>query len=224
MFQQWGRPQRIRVDNGGPWATWADVPTALALWWVGLGIQPVWNRAYRPTDNARVERCHGVLQAWAEPATCADLPAWQARLDWACQTQRDVYPAVAGQSRAATFPALRENPRPSHAGEPEPFEVARVWQYLAPGRYPRRVSKIGQITLYGQPYAVGRARAGTQVWVRLDAETGTWVIQDEHGAELRRHPAAQLTRARILQLEVAHPRPLSKKEQKRHNLLSEAET
>jgi hypothetical protein len=218
LFARWGMPQRIRVDHGDPWATWADVPTALALWWVGLGIAPVWNRPGRPTENAFVERCQGLLDCWGEPAACADLAAWQARLEWVVRTQREDYPTRTGQSRLAQYPELAQNPRRyESATEPQHFEVQRVHAYLAQGRWPRLVSKIGEITLYGQPYRVGRAWVGQQVWVRLDPQSQEWIIQAADGTALRRHAAAQLTVERIVSLQVAHPRPPSRKK-KRHNL------
>ena len=67
LFVRWGLPQRLRVDNGAPWSTWADLPPALVLWWVGLGIEPIFNHRHCPTENAKVERCNGLIAAWGEP-------------------------------------------------------------------------------------------------------------------------------------------------------------
>ena len=82
---------------------------------------------------------------------------------------------------------------------------------MAAGRWPRVVSKIGQIHVYGQPYRVGRAYIRQTVWVQLNAEHGEWVVQGPDGQALIRHPAGQLTAERICHLQVAHPRPPSKK-------------
>src|SRR5690349_13098646 len=89
LFERWGLPERIRVDNGAPWASWADLPTALALWWIGLGIEPIWNHAHCPKENACVERCNGLLAAWGDPSRCADFDAWQQTCAWLAHTQRE---------------------------------------------------------------------------------------------------------------------------------------
>ena len=64
VFEQWGLPKRMRVDNGAPWATWADLPPAFALWLIGLGIKMIWNHPHCPKENANVERCNGLIGTW----------------------------------------------------------------------------------------------------------------------------------------------------------------
>lgn len=68
LFERWGLPARIRVDNAAPWSPWADLPAALALWWVGLGIEPIFNPVHCPKENAFVERCNGLIEPWGEPS------------------------------------------------------------------------------------------------------------------------------------------------------------
>jgi hypothetical protein len=207
-FTQWGLPVRLRVDNGAPWANWSDLPPALVLWWLGLGIEPIWNHPHCPRENPKVERCNGLIDQWGEPQRCPDYAAWEHRLVWLAQVQREEYPAGGHSSRLAAHPELTQTQRP-YAGDQEAnqWQLTRVLRYLAPGRWPRWVSKIGQIHVYGQPYQVGRQYARQQVWVELDAERREWIVRAADGQELRRHPAAQFTAQRICQLQVAHPRP-----------------
>jgi hypothetical protein len=215
IFARWGLPQRLRVDNGAPWATWADLPPAFALWLIGVGIQMIWNRPRSPQENAKVERCNGLIGSWGDPATCADHAQWEARLGEIVVIQREQYvPRRLGQARRAAYPALTAPRREAPAAEP--FELERVKQYLAAGRWPRRVSKIGQITFYGKAHRVGRAWAGEQVWLRFDPRTSEWVVEAKEGKELIRHPAEQITTERICGLQVSHPRPPSRKK-KRQN-------
>jgi len=213
FFEQWGLPERMRVDNGAPWATWADLPPAFALWLIGLGIQMIWNHPHCPKENAKVERCNGLIGSWGDPATCADEAAWRCHMAHVVTVQREQYrPAGSGSTRQERFPQLATNARRYRADEEaEQFDLERVKQYLAPGRWPRLVSKIGQITLYGKAYRVGRAWSGEQVWLRFDAVTTAWVIEDRTGKELVRHAAEQITVERIRHLRVAQPRPPSKK-------------
>lgn len=212
LFERWGLPARIRVDNGAPWASWSDVPTALALWWIGLGIEVIFNHVHSPKENAFVERCNGLVDAWGDPGQCPDFAAWQRTCAWVASTQREVYPAKTGKTRLEVFPALCQNSRSyTQAAESNQWHLGRVYAYLSQGCWPRLVSKIGQITVYGKPYPVGRAYVHQQVWLRLDAQTGEWVIQDANAQPIRRHPAKQITTERICSLSVSQARPPSRR-------------
>jgi len=219
QFEQWGLPERIRVDNGVPWGNWSDLPPPVVLWWVGLGIAPIWNHPHCPKENAKVERCNGTVNRWGEPERCADYPAWETKLLWVARVQREVYPAVGGQSRLAAYPALSAPPRPYTAEqEAAVWDLQRVDAFLAQGLWPRQVSQRGQISLYGKAYQVGNRRGGEQVWVRFDATTREWVVRGHDGQELVRHGADQITSERICQLQVAKPHASSQKRGQRHNL------
>lgn len=192
----------MRVDNGPPWGGANDLPPDLALWVLGGGIAMHWNRPRRCQENGKVERCHGVLAGWVEPGTCASAAELQTRVEAASRLQREVYPAIQGRSRGAAYPGLHAGGRPPTAWEPQ-----RVWAALAQRRWQRWVDKVGRISLFNRPLGVGRGHAGTQVTVRLDAETVEWVIEDARGRELRRHAAPELSRERIEALDVSHRRP-----------------
>jgi hypothetical protein len=219
QFEQWGLPARIRVDNGVPWGHGGDLPPPLTLWWVGLGIGIIWNHPHRPTENATVERANGTVNRWGEPERCADFPAWKAKLQWASQVQREVYPAVGGQSRWAAYPALGVRARPyTAAREAKQWDLTRVDRFLASGLWPRQVSTSRQISLYGQAYRVGKAKPGQPVWVRFDAATRQWVIQGDDGCEWVRHRADQITTERIRGLKVAKPHASGRRRRKGPNL------
>ena len=204
-----GRPGRLRVDNGPPWgATGGDLPTALELWLWGLGVAVVHNRPRRCTENGRVERGHGVLGRWAEPARCPDAAALQTALAAAGAIQRERFPALGGRSRAAAFPGLAAGGRPYDPDrEGDLFDEGRVWARLAARTWRRRVDKVGRISVYNRPLRVGRAWAGQEVALGFDAAAVAWTIRDPQGAVLRTHPAPELSRERILALAVAHRRP-----------------
>jgi hypothetical protein len=204
---QWGRPERIRVDNGMPWGTQSPVPSALALWWVGLDIVPVYGRPARSTDNAVVERSHGVLTAWVEPACCANFADCQAQLTWAMYTQRARYPACGTQTRTQAYPALFANPRPyAVSQEHDLWQLSRVVTYLAQFHFQRKVEKRGQITLFANTYAVGRAYQRQIVEVHLDDQTAQWVVCNDSGQEIRRFPNQELSYDQISQLQLGKRR------------------
>jgi hypothetical protein len=220
LFAEWGLPQRLRVDNGAPWGPGADLPPPLALWCWGLGIAVVWNHPYRPTENGKVERAHGTLARWTEPERCPDLATWEQALAREATVQRELYPAIGGQSRLAAYPGLRQPLRSYEAAqEAARWELPRVCDPLAQGLWPRQVSTSRQISLYGQAYRVGKAQPGQRVWVRFDPATCEWVVQSGEGSEWARHPAAQITAERICHLEVAKPHVSGQRRPKRPNLV-----
>ncbi len=73
-FERWGRPARIRVDNGMPLGSKGDLPTDLGPWLAALGVEVVPNPPRRPQDNGVVERSQGTGKRWAEPHRAAPRP------------------------------------------------------------------------------------------------------------------------------------------------------
>lgn len=193
------------MDNGWPWAGPGDLPAPLALWLVGLGVGVARNRPRRPQENGMVERFHGLVRPWAEPASCPDFAAWAERLEWLARTQRERYPAADGATRLAACPDLAAAARPyDPRDEAARWDLRRVAAHLAEGLWPRRVDKVGRITLYHRPFSVGRAHAGRTVYVGFDPHDLAWVVRDQAGAELRRRPADEITPDRIRALDL-HP-------------------
>ena len=204
IFARWGLPERIRVDNGAPWGPGGDLPPALALWLIGLGIEVIWNRLGHSQDNSKVERTHGVTARWAEPERCQGPAALQRQVDWALEIQREKYPSINGQSRAEAYPTLLQGARPfDPAQEQIMWNLGRVCAFLARGVWSRRVSKVGRISLYNRDYPVGRRYARQDVSVRFDVLSREWVILDHQGNEIKRHTAQEISQERILALEVS---------------------
>ena len=56
MLYSWGLPGAMKFDNGQPFAdTAGNMIPPLALWLLGNGIEPIYNRPNSPRDNAKVE-------------------------------------------------------------------------------------------------------------------------------------------------------------------------
>ena len=104
-------PQRLQVDNGLPWGCKGGLPSALALWLVGLGIAVRWSRPCVPQDNGVVERSMRTGKAWANPGACRDRHEVQSRLDVMDRIQREEYPALAGRTRRSVWPELQQGGR-----------------------------------------------------------------------------------------------------------------
>lgn len=203
----WGRPEKIRVDNGTPWGTASKLPSAMGLWLVGLDIVLLYGRPARSTDNAVVERSHGVLAQWVEADQCPDFTACEQRLAWAVHTQRERYRIDWGQTRIQKHRDLYANPRGYEAQQDsQVWSRYRVRQYLSGFSFQRKVEKNGSITLFANRYAVSPAYARRYVEVHFDEVTDQWIICDEFGEELRRHPVKELRYEWISQLCLAKRR------------------
>jgi len=66
LFQEFGLPQRIRTDNGVPFATVSLARlSTLSAWFIRLGIMPELIEPGKPQQNGRHERMHRTLKAEA---------------------------------------------------------------------------------------------------------------------------------------------------------------
>jgi len=206
-FQQWGLPERFRVDNGIPWGSWGDLPTDLALWLIGLRIDMVWNPPRRPQDNGVVERSQGTGKRWAEPHTASSVHELQQRLERMDRIQRELYPSLNGRSRLEVFPQLSHSSRSySGAWERKNWSLVQVAQHLAEYAVPRRVDRKGLVWLYNRNHYVGRIHQGKVVYVTFDPELREWVFLDEKSNQLRQMAAPEISRGRIQNLRVTHRR------------------
>lgn len=81
-FQEYGLPDRIRTDNGVPFATTAlGRLSTLSVWWIRLGIVPVLIEPASPQQNGRHERMHRTLKAETTRPPAANLQAQQVRFN-----------------------------------------------------------------------------------------------------------------------------------------------
>lgn len=154
-----------------------------------------------------MERSQGVGKRWCEPWTCGSAAELQGRLEVMDRVQRESYPSVRGRSRLEAYPGLEHSGRPYDPGrEEECWDLRKVWDLVGRHRVPRRVEGRGQVSIYNRPYSVGVAWARQVVWVGFDPLEGAWTFQDERGHEIRRKPAAELSRDSVRAMEVTHRR------------------
>jgi hypothetical protein len=205
-FVRWGRPQRMRLDNGAPWGSKGDLPTPLALWILGLNVALTWNPPRQPKKNAVVERSQGVSRQWVEPQTCANADELQDRLDRMDRIQRDKYPSVEN-SRTRKFPDLTHSGRVyTKAWESRHWSLNLVLECLAEYAVPRRVDQKGDVWLYDRSHYIGKTWIGQVIYVTVDPQTREWLYQDQHGGVIRRETDEDLTRERISNMQVGKTR------------------
>jgi transposase InsO family protein len=131
LFQRYGLPERIRSDNGQPFASNAlGRLSTLSVWWVRLGVRPELIEPAHPEQNGRHERMHKTLKADTARPPQADLAAQQRRFDWFRQRYNTERPHEAlGDATPAS--CYEPSPRPYCAtldpvGYPGHFERRRV--------------------------------------------------------------------------------------------------
>jgi hypothetical protein len=207
VFSRWGMPKRFRVDNGTPWGSAGDWPTDLALWLLGLGVAMTWNPARTPQANGVVERSQGTGKRWTEPSTCQDANELQQRMDDMDRIQREVYPSIHGKSRWQAFPGLQQVDRPySKTWEKRHWDLELVLAHLAEYSAVRHVDRKGRVSVYNRHHCVGVAHQGKHIYVMLDPVDREWVFTTAEGMQIRRKVAEELTRDRIIKLQVTDRR------------------
>jgi len=130
-FREFGLPERMRTDNGTPFASrGAGGLSRLSIWWVKLGIRHERIEPGHPEQNGRHERMHRTLkqETLCPPASC--MRTQQARFD-AFQTefnQDRPHEGIDDETPASRYtPSPRAFPRRLTAIEyPTGFNVRRV--------------------------------------------------------------------------------------------------
>ena len=131
LFREYGLPQRIRTDNGVPFATSTLARLSrLSAWWVRLGILPEFIEPGKPQQNGRHERMHRTLKAETTRPAAGSLPAQQRKFNVFIDEFNNERPheALDQQTPAACYrPSTREMPEtiPPFV-YPDRFEVRYV--------------------------------------------------------------------------------------------------
>jgi transposase InsO family protein len=140
IFQEHGLPNRIRTDNGAPFASNALARLSrLSVWFITLGIYPELIEPGKPQQNGVHERMHRTLKQEATIPPSSNLPAQQRRFDRFRVEFNTVRPHEAiDMNRPAEIYRSSNRPMPS---------VIETYDY--PGNYMvRRVSRSGTIRVF----------------------------------------------------------------------------
>jgi hypothetical protein len=166
-FREFGLPQRVRSDNGSPFASLgAGGLSSLAVKLIKAGTLPERIRAGKPQENGRHERMHGTLKRETAKPPAASLRAQQRRFDAFRREYNEVRPHEAlGQTTPASHyePSCR-----SYTGrlrEPEYPDADQV----------RRVRSNGEIKWRGELVFIGTALAGNPVGL-IEGDEGQFAV------------------------------------------------
>ena len=164
-FQRYGLPQRIRTDNGEPFAA-ASLGrlSRLSVWWIRLGIYPELIRPASPQQNGTHERMHRELKADTTRPPAADLSAQQQRFARFRRRYNHERP----------HEALGQQP-PSRLYTASPRALPR---HVAPLEYPghyevRRVAAPGVMWWHSKPTVVSTVLIGETIGLE-PIDDGEW--------------------------------------------------
>jgi len=102
LFEEYGLPEQIHTDNGEPFASAVSLSrlTRLAVWFIDLGIVPVYSDPGHPEHNGSHERMHKELKAEATQPPGYSLGRQQQKFDEFRQEYNEIRPHQAlGQQR-----------------------------------------------------------------------------------------------------------------------------
>lgn len=167
IFREYGLPDRLRSDNGTPFASHGSAGLSrLSIWWLRLGIRPERIARGCPQQNGRHERMHRTLKLAAAHPPAENLVAQQAQLDAFRQfyneqrpheALRQRVPASCYQTSSRSFPSrLAEMSYPSFMSV-------------------KKVSSNGVIYTGGKQIYVGYLLVGEAVGVEHVGE-GLWDV------------------------------------------------
>lgn len=166
-FAEYGLPERLRSDNGGPFAgTGLAGLSRLSVWWMRLGIRPERIARGHPEQNGSHEQFHAVLKAETTRPPAAHAAAQQRRFARFCREYNFDRPHEALQQTV-----------PAHWYEPSPRPLpARLPPLEYPGHLEiRRVSSVGTISWRNRALFVSEALAGEDVAFEA-VDDGIWTL------------------------------------------------
>lgn len=167
-FAEYGLPERIRSDNGGPFASSGlGGLSQLSVWWMRLGIVPERIAPGHPEQNGSHEQFHSVLQAETARPPAATAAAQQRRFVRFCAEYNHDRPheALHDQPPASCYtPSRRSLPT-----------------RLPPLEYPghmevRLVSSNGCVSWDGAPLFVATGLAREHVAFE-EVDDGIWTLR-----------------------------------------------
>jgi transposase InsO family protein len=173
VFQQYGVPRAMLMDNGSPWGHDLEHGhTRLTVWLMKQGIAVRHGGPYHPQTQGKEERFHRTLKAEV-------LQGREFRDLGDCQLRFDDWRSIYNQERphealGLEVPAKRYHPS-GRAYQRQPAE----WDY-GPGAQVRKVCDPGKVWFHGQAYRVSKAFIGERVGLRPLQADGQWAVYFRH--------------------------------------------
>jgi transposase InsO family protein len=166
-FAEYGLPDRIRSDNGGPFAgVGLTRLSRLAVWWLRLGILPERIALGHPEQNGSHEQFHRVLKAETTRPPAATLPAQHRRFQRFVAEYNLTRPheALGDETPASCY---HSSPR----ALPRRLPAVEYAGYLEV----RRVSSTGAVSWGGDAVYLTEVLAGEDIAFE-EVDDGIWMV------------------------------------------------
>ena len=188
-FMESGRPHNVQVDKDSVFienTSKSPFPSKLYLWLLALGVHMHFIKVSPPRKQAMVERSHQTLQKQVLDGQQYDN--WQ-QLHQCCIERRKVlneqFPCrtLGKKAPLQAFPEAEHSGRPySIKTEAQLMDMNRVYDYLAQGKWYRKVAKNKTISLGGHVYYIKAATPLTTICITFCAKNKQLVfhqVQDK---------------------------------------------
>jgi len=167
LFRRYGLPERLRTDNGVPFASLGTAGLSrLSIWWIRLGIVPERIKPGHPQQNGRHERMHRTLKRAAAQPPAPNARAQQQRFD---VFRRHYNAERPHEALAQRTPASLYTPSPRSYPERLPEMI------YASYTHPHRVCDTGLIYWNAWRIYVGYLLAGEHVGIEPVGD-GIWNV------------------------------------------------
>ena len=180
-FMEWGLPEHLQTDHESVFfdnKTKSPYPTPLHLWLIGLNVELHFTPSRKPHKQGVVEKAHQTLHRQVTDGRSFDSP--RAMFEFAQQRRQRLnehIPSLATQN----LPPLVANPDARHSQrhyqvveEKDIFDPVLIKNYLARGKWYRRIAPNKTFSLGGHLYRLNKAEDIKEVVIRYNPNQNTF--------------------------------------------------
>ena len=169
IFEEYGLPERMLMDNGSPWGDDGSNPyTLLTAWLLRLGISISHGRPYHPQTQGKDERLHRTLKnELISRHAFHDLEQAQNLFDQWRYEYNYIRPHEALQMNT---PANR------YISSMRPFPTSLPPIVYEATDYIRRTDDRGELSFRGQRFRIGRAFPNQEIGIRPTVRDGIFDV------------------------------------------------
>lgn len=175
VFREYGMPEQMHTDNGPPFGSWNSLRrmSSLAVWFMDVGVTPVYSDPGQPQQNGRHERMHKDLKAEATRPPGRGWRSQQKKFDAFLREYNEVRPHEALNMKTPSEvhkKSLREYPR-------------RVQDWVYPREMTMKLVTVNGALRWKSEALIMVSTALAGRYVGLEpVEDGVWIVYYRHVA------------------------------------------
>lgn len=195
-FSEFGLPQKVQADHAAVFYEnkgKSPFPTMFHLWLVSLGIDLVFSRKFRPTDQSSVERMHQTMEKQVRRKE--GFRSFEELIRFTDQRRRQLNQSIPC-STTGKLPPLVAYPKAGHSGrhyrpevEKQLMDLDRVFRFLAQGKWYRKIGRFRKTSVGGKKYHVKNSIPFSTVEVSFENDHQLLVFRNVKEQQvLDKHP------------------------------------